>query len=143
MNALLHAEAVDLFPGTGRLLRAHLTEIDSEGWLIVQLADGSTMRCECVQLRGLIGGFRPKDRVLVLPPDEPGSTGVVVGRIARYTAPASADALALEAGEALKLKCGESSIDLRADGKVVINGDDVLVRAKGTKRIRAGSVSIN
>ena len=33
--------------------------------------------------------------------------------------------------------------DLRADGKVRSRGDDVLVRAKGTQRIRAGSVSIN
>jgi hypothetical protein len=43
----------------------------------------------------------------------------------------------------LSLKCGDASIDLRADGKVMIRGEDVLVRAKGTKRIRAGTVSIN
>jgi hypothetical protein len=49
----------------------------------------------------------------------------------------------LQAAHTLSLQCGLSSIDLRADGKVVIKGDDVLVRAKGTKRIRAGSVSIN
>ena len=41
------------------------------------------------------------------------------------------------------LRCGEASLDLRADGKVLLRGDDVLVRAKGTQRIRAGTVSIN
>ena len=51
--------------------------------------------------------------------------------------------MALQASESLSLTCGQASIELRADGKVLIRGDDVLLRAKGTQRIRAGTVSIN
>ena len=51
--------------------------------------------------------------------------------------------LSIESVGQLTLVCGQASIDLRADGKVMIRGEDVLVRAKGTQRIRAGTVSIN
>lgn len=87
--------------------------------------------------------FQAGDRVLVILPRAPGERGVVLGRLARYDPDAIGRHVNLEASESMSLRCGESSIDLRADGKVMIRGDDVLVRAKGTKRIRAGSVSIN
>jgi len=69
--------------------------------------------------------------------------GVVLGRIGAPRATAVPAHLQLEATESVTLKTGSAAVDLRADGKVVIRGDDVLVRAKGTKRIRAGAVSIN
>ena len=74
----------------------------------------------------------------------PGSDkAVVLGRIGLYVAPRSEAHLSIEASESLTLKCGAASIDLRADGKVMVRGEDVLLRAKGTQRIRAGTVSIN
>ena len=82
------------------------------------------------------------DRLLVLPPGG-GQLGVVIGRIGRFTPPQPQANLTLEATESLTLKCGEASVDLRADGKVMVRGDDVLIRAKGTQRIRAGNVAIN
>lgn len=51
--------------------------------------------------------------------------------------------MTIEATESLTLKCGEAQVDLRADGKVMVKGEDVLIRAKGTQRIRAGNVAIN
>ena len=68
--------------------------------------------------------------------------GVALGRVGRYL-PSASPHVTLEASESLTLKCGEASIDLRADGKVMVRGEDVLLRAKGTQRIRAGTVSIN
>ena len=70
---------------------------------------------------------------------------VVLGRIGALPAPGEAvvQNLVIAASETLTLRCGESSVDLRADGKLMVRGDDVLVRAKGTQRIRAGSVAIN
>ena len=41
------------------------------------------------------------------------------------------------------LRCGKSSITLRADGRVSIRGKFVESCAEGTNRINGGSVSIN
>jgi hypothetical protein len=73
---------------------------------------------------------------------------VVLGRIAR-AAPKSAtaqeppDTLVLQAKRDLTLKCGDGSITICADGKIIIKGTDLVSRAKRTNRIKGGSVAIN
>jgi len=49
----------------------------------------------------------------------------------------------LEAEQEVVLRCGDASITLRRDGKVVLRGAYVETRAKGLNRIRGGSVKIN
>lgn len=49
----------------------------------------------------------------------------------------------IEGHESVLIKCGDSAIELRADGKVVIRGKEVVSRASGTNRIRGGAVKIN
>jgi hypothetical protein len=51
--------------------------------------------------------------------------------------------LLLEGEEEVTLKCGEASITLRRDGKVILRGAYVETTAKGVNRIRGGSVKIN
>ena len=51
--------------------------------------------------------------------------------------------LIIHAYSELHLMCGESSITLRRDGKVIIRGTHLLSRAKVTNRIQGGSVQIN
>jgi hypothetical protein len=51
--------------------------------------------------------------------------------------------IVIEAGEELTLQCGEASIRITRDGKVMIRGEHILSRAKGTQRIKGGSVAIN
>ena len=51
--------------------------------------------------------------------------------------------LVLHAHSELHLVCGESSITLRRDGKVIIRGTNLVSRAKVTNRIQGGSVQIN
>ncbi len=82
------------------------------------------------------------DWVIVLPPVG-AHPAVVMGRIGPYSPPAPPARLCLEATEVLTLKCGDAVLDLRADGKAVLRGEDVLIRARGLQRIKAGSVSIN
>ena len=124
---------------------ARLSGIEVDGTLVVLRADG--MRLECDWLAGA-GNLELGDELLLNAFDSR-TRPVVIGRIGPYVKPLAPPAmggqeqLTLEATQSLTLKCGESSIDLRADGKVMIRGDDVLVRAKGTNRIRAGTVSIN
>jgi hypothetical protein len=49
----------------------------------------------------------------------------------------------LEGREEVVLKCGEASITLRRNGKVLIRGVQVETHAAGTNRIKGASVKVN
>lgn len=49
----------------------------------------------------------------------------------------------LSGEEEVVLRCGDASISLSRNGKVVIRGAYVETRARGTNRIKGGSVQIN
>lgn len=49
----------------------------------------------------------------------------------------------VEAADELVLRCGDASIVLRRNGRVVIRGTYVETRSKGVNRIKGGSVLIN
>jgi hypothetical protein len=49
----------------------------------------------------------------------------------------------LEAHDEIALKCGQSSIVLRGDGKIVIKGAEIVSRASGTNKVRGACVKIN
>lgn len=51
--------------------------------------------------------------------------------------------MTVEAADELVLRCGEASITLRADGKVVVRGTHILSHSTGPHRLKGGSVSIN
>jgi hypothetical protein len=110
--------------------------------LEVRCVDDRQVRCEVLEAAVPLR-LAPGDRVLLLPPASPDGLGVVLGRLRSYRPQQVQPQLTIEASESLSLRCGESTVALRADGRLMIRGDDVLVRAKGTQRIRAGTVSIN
>lgn len=49
----------------------------------------------------------------------------------------------LDAKDEIVLRCGEASITLRRNGRVVIRGAYVETRSRGVNRIKGGSVQIN
>jgi hypothetical protein len=49
----------------------------------------------------------------------------------------------VEAEDEIVLRCGEASITLRRNGRVVIRGAYVETRARGVNRVKGGSVQIN
>ncbi|HSP78880.1 MAG TPA: hypothetical protein VLQ93_10140, partial [Myxococcaceae bacterium] len=49
----------------------------------------------------------------------------------------------IEGKEEIVLQCGQASITLRRNGKVVIKGTYVESHSSGTQRIKGGSVQIN
>lgn len=51
--------------------------------------------------------------------------------------------LVFEAGEEITIACGNSSITLRRDGRVVIKGTELVSRASGTNKIRGATVQLN
>lgn len=130
-------------PAAAGPLRGELESVLPDGRLAVRQANGSSLHCEWLDNGALPQpALAAGDRVLYLPSDGD-APGVVLGRLALYRPDQVPAVLNLQASESLTLRCGQSSVDLRADGQLAIRGDDVLVRAKGAQRIRAGSVSIN
>lgn len=51
--------------------------------------------------------------------------------------------LVLEAADEMVLKCGEGSITIKKEGRIVIRGTDIVSRASGTNKIKGGSVELN
>ncbi len=89
----------------------------------------------------------PGDTVLLLLDPQRGA--LILGRVGAsgsLHAPAreeATDELTLEAKSCLTLKCGDGSITLRQDGKILIKGKNLVSLAMETNRIKGGSVSIN
>ncbi|MBK6851449.1 MAG: hypothetical protein IPG93_07545 [Burkholderiales bacterium] len=125
----------------GHFFRARLVSTDAEGRILVKGIDDCSIACDVIESldnQSLV----PGDEVLVYVCDS-NSNGIVIGRIGRHGSMRPNTQVVIRATESLSLNCGDSSVSLRADGKVLIKGEDVTVRAKGTQRIRAGTVSIN
>lgn len=53
------------------------------------------------------------------------------------------ETVTIEAEREILLKCGEGSIHIRRDGKIIVKGTDILSRSSGRQRIRGASVNIN
>jgi hypothetical protein len=124
--------------------RARLETVLPDGHLRVFTPAGDDWTCEWLDTGSVPNPpLAAGDTMLVMPPTADGSAALVLGRIGLYRPDVLPPTLVLGATDSVSLRCGESSVDLRADGKVMIRGDDVLVRAKGTQRIRAGTVAIN
>lgn len=49
----------------------------------------------------------------------------------------------LEAAEAVTLKCGQASLTLNRDGRVIVRGTNVATYADGTLRLRGAVVELN
>jgi hypothetical protein len=85
-------------------------------------------------------------RVLVLLPAPGEERGIVLGVVGPYESPRpdpTPAELRLEAGKRIELACGESSLTMDAEGRVLLKGKDIVTRAKRTQKIRGGTVHIN
>lgn len=149
--------------------RAAVVAVHEDGSISVAGVGGQSMRCDVLLTPA---GARlapvPGESVLVWHPSHPGERGVVLGRIAAAlpplpdpdevahpplasTLPAGGaqdgaevpDAIVLEARHSLTLRVGDGSITLRADGKILIKGRDLVSSAQRLNRIKGGAVSIN
>lgn len=123
--------------------RAELLAISEDGSLLIRTNDGHEFHCDWLENNSNSNiSLEPGDRLLCIPAIKQES-GVVLGRIGSYRKPQPQEHVTIEAGESLTLKCGESSVELRSDGRTMLKGEDILLRAKGTQRIRAATVAIN
>ena len=51
--------------------------------------------------------------------------------------------MSIEACDELELRCGEASITLRRNGKVVVRGTYIETCSRGTNRIKGSTVKLN
>jgi hypothetical protein len=132
-------------PAATGMLKGRVAEILDSGEILVAFEGAGPSRMLCDLLHT---SDRPAlrlavdDPVLVWPAAGVDDKGCVMGRIGPYLAP-NLDEVVVEANERLVLKCGEGSITLRHDGKVLTKAEDVVSHARRLNRIKGGSVQIN
>jgi hypothetical protein len=130
--------------GTPVLRQGKVTAV-LPGTLIVSLPGCEVQACDVLETGAAIP-IAEGDVVLIWIPSVGEGRGVVLGRIGvplSAVASDGADELVIEAKKNLTLKCGDGSITIRADGKILIKGKDLVSHAQRTNRIKGGSVSIN
>lgn len=91
-------------------------------------------------------GAAPGAEVLLVFEEERPDRPIVVGWLrSADSAEVHVDGTRIEltAADEVVLRCGEASLTLRRNGRVVLRGAYVETRARGVNRIRGGSVSIN
>lgn len=125
--------------------RATVIAVRAAGEATVRLHGAEDSEFTCELLEASETGppkLRKGDVVLVLPPDAPGGTGIVLGRIAGRGADARRTVM-IEADEELTIRCGAGSVTIRKNGKVLIQGLEIVSHARGKNRIRGGSIQLN
>ena len=133
------------------LTRATIVECYDNGELMVQTQAENSIRllCDFLQTSPLPGlALQPGDSVLVHMPGSLDSKGCVLGKVGPYRKPESVpatipDRLILEANKEVVVRCGEGALTMREDGKVMLQGQDLVSHAKRCNRIKGGSVAIN
>ena len=135
---------INVLAATGGLIRGQVAEILETGEIIVTTREpGTRILCDFLQTtHGPAPVLEPGDPVLFLPPAGPREKGVVLGRIGAYQAP-DLNHVTVEANATLTLKCGDVSLLLRKDGKLLTRALDIATIAGRTHRIKGGSVEIN
>lgn len=94
------------------------------------------------QSEGAIVLDEPADQIVF---DEPVQTKrkIINSDVQTDTVHVDGKRVVLEGQEEVVLKCGEASITLTSNGKVVIRGKYLLSRSSGVNRILGGSVQVN
>jgi hypothetical protein len=133
-----------------QLVRGTVVALAADGSVEVVWAGGSAL-CDVLSTAAGPVQVVVNDCVLILTPSGEYDRGVLVGRIGttsqlpetRVQAGEVPSELVIEATESLVLRVGEGSLTIRADGKILIKGKDLVSHAQRVNRIRGGSVAIN
>jgi hypothetical protein len=130
--------------------RAVVREVIADGLVVVVRSDRpDALLCDLLQTDQRAPQMSAGDEVLAWHSGIEGERGVVLGRIVGDRRSPSEqphavpETLLLEAASELTLRVGDGSITIRADGKVLIKGKDLVSHAARVNRIKGGSVSIN
>lgn len=118
-----------------------LVERADVGEVHVRLARGELLSCHVLRTSDALRlVLAPGQEVLVARLGD--GRGCVLGRVEPYD-PQPSSEVRLSATNSLVMSCGETSVELNAQGKVAIRGVDVVSSARRRNRINGGSVEIN
>jgi hypothetical protein len=151
MERKMEADTLSLFAAlSGSVQRAVVIEISPAGRVSVETPGDPPAEfwCDVLQTGSSAGlELKPGMVVLVVMPTTEDGAGCVLGAVGPYCPPAKPAATPertiVRAEKELVLECGESSLTMTAEGKVLLKGVDVTSRARRSQRIRGGSVHIN
>ena len=143
----------------GGLLTGHLAGIDAEGRLLfeadghdgepfpvaigVPVSDGALVKGARLRRRGLAAPLRDGGYALV------GFARERVASKARDAGPGElevivdGETLHIHAERQIELRCGKSSLLLRADGRVVLSGTYVVSTSRGPNKIKGATIALN
>lgn len=138
-----------------KLVQGRIIEISSDGQIWVE-NDPDGLSIPCYFLRTSTAPL-PELKALDLALyaiDEMGTKGYVLGVIQKYIPEAEKpikvvlsqnpkDEILLNASEKIELHCGKSTLTMEKDGRIIVRGANITTRAKGTNKIKGGSVQIN
>ncbi len=138
--------------------RGRVVELTNAGEIkVASLLENELITCDFLRMSaGPLPELLPGDAVLFAV-DEAQNQGYVLGVIQKYRAneqgtngklahpTASQDVreIKLNATYKIELRCGQSSLTMNKDGKVMIKGAQVTSRARGVNKVKGGSVLIN
>ena len=81
--------------------------------------------------------------LLALLRDRIGATPMSVAQPGSQVGALAGEHVEIEGERAITLGCGESSIELRADGRIALRGRDVLVVSSGVASLQGATVKVN
>jgi hypothetical protein len=136
------------------VILGRLVALDAPGRALVALkAQPLAAPILARSLTGLNADDEGRDVALMLEEGDP-ARPVIIGCIVDATgaplahdprAPISieGDSIELSGGKEIVLRCGEASLTLKRDGKLILRGAYVETQASGVNRIKGGCVKIN
>ncbi len=142
------------------LLTGHLEGIDDEGRLLFRAEGEPGVIPVIIGMEAsdgvLVRAARRKQRALVMRTADATARWVLVGLVRDRVALAARDAkpgrlqvkvdgekLTLEAEHDLELRCGQSAIVLRYDGRVEIRGTHIVSASRGPNRVKGATIELN
>jgi len=160
-SLVAHAQAAP--PGAapvGQILSGHLTRLDDEGcvWFHPEGASEEfpvTIGLE-VSDGVLVRAVRNRRRALALSTADTPPRWVLIGLVRERVSAAARDArkgelevkidgetLRFDAEDKIELRCGKSSLLLRADGRVELSGVYVVHKSRGPMKVKGATIALN
>ena len=128
-----------------------LIEVTDEGVPIVEFDGVASGRIPARSITPIAPADRDRSALLVFERNNP-SLPIIIGLLQQVCSEkgettkelhVDGERVVIEAKREVSLRCGKSSITLRADGKIVIRGMSLLSRASGVNKIKGAAVEIN